>query len=593
MFSALVYLQYHSVKNRTLLRLRRLRQPKYLVGGIVGGIYFYFYFFRYLFVRQGSPASLTASSRPGDIVMYEAIGACLFLAAVLLAWLVPHERAALAFSEAEVAFLFPAPISRRGLIHFKLMRSQTAILFTTFFLMLVTNRFGGKFWIHAAGWWVILSTLNLHVLGSSFARTMLLDRGITNWQRRLIVLGVLILAASAVSVWAWRALPPPDFGGWDPSQPLADVFVKLQEYAHQVLIAGPVPYLLYPFRLVIRPYLAPNGIAFLSALAPALVILAAHYWWVIRSNVAFEEASIDASRKLAEKITAMRAGNYQASNKKIKRRKAPFVLRPTGARVVALLWKNLISAGQAFTLRTWITLATLGVLLCLIVSQNASTSGLVPALAMAVAVLLIWSLFIGPQLLRHDFRQDLPLTDVLKAYPLPGWQIVLGELLAPAIILTAVQWLLVLIGVGLASRTELPLLGGWRSLGIGFGIVVLAPMLNLVTLQIPNAAVLMFPAWFQAGKEGPHGIESTVQRIFFVFGQLIVFILALIPAALAAAAVLVLLKFALPMLIVPLAVVIPLASFAAALVIAGEAALGLLLLGKIFDRFDVSSELSK
>ena len=45
------YLQYHSIKNRTVMRIKRLKQPKYLVGGIVGGLYFYWYFFRTLFGR--------------------------------------------------------------------------------------------------------------------------------------------------------------------------------------------------------------------------------------------------------------------------------------------------------------------------------------------------------------------------------------------------------------------------------------------------------------------------------------------------------------------------------------------------------------
>ena len=35
-----------------------------------------------------------------------------------------------------------------------------------------------------------------------------------------------------------------------------------------------------------------------------------------------------------------------------------------------------------------------------------------------------------PQLLRQDLRSDLLNADLLKAYPLPGWQIVLGEVLA-------------------------------------------------------------------------------------------------------------------------------------------------------------------
>ena len=41
MNSALFYLQYHSIKNRTVMRIKRLKQPKYLLGAVVGGRYFY------------------------------------------------------------------------------------------------------------------------------------------------------------------------------------------------------------------------------------------------------------------------------------------------------------------------------------------------------------------------------------------------------------------------------------------------------------------------------------------------------------------------------------------------------------------------
>ena len=175
MLAALGYLQFHSAKNRVLVRFRRLKQPKYLVGGIDGARYNYFYFIRYLLGYTAPNRGLTFSATTATPAFYEGLGATIFFVAVILAWVLPHERAALTFSEAEVDFLFPAPISRRGLIHFKLFRSQAAILFTTLILMLVTNRFGGKFWIHAAGWWLILSNLNLHFLGSSFARTRLMD----------------------------------------------------------------------------------------------------------------------------------------------------------------------------------------------------------------------------------------------------------------------------------------------------------------------------------------------------------------------------------------------------------------------------------
>ena len=44
---ALFYSQFHSVKNRLVTRVKRLRKPKYLFGAIVGSLYFYFYLIRF------------------------------------------------------------------------------------------------------------------------------------------------------------------------------------------------------------------------------------------------------------------------------------------------------------------------------------------------------------------------------------------------------------------------------------------------------------------------------------------------------------------------------------------------------------------
>src|SRR5438876_1140578 len=283
MIAALLYLQYHSIKNRTVMRVKRLKQPKYLLGGIVGAAYFYFFFFRRLGRAPGQPQSWALWAGPADPVLYESLGALLLLALVLLAWLVPNKRAALAFTEAEVAFLFPAPISRRGLIHFKLLRSQTRILITTVLLTLLSNRFAGRAWIHAAGWWLVLSTLNLHLLGASFVRTMLLGRGITTWQRRVGILALVLAPTAVVLFWARRTLPVLDLPQLDGLEALNSYLEELKKYVQHVLASGPAPYLLYPFRLAVRPYLAPTAPAFLSALAPALILMLLHYWWVIRS----------------------------------------------------------------------------------------------------------------------------------------------------------------------------------------------------------------------------------------------------------------------------------------------------------------------
>ena len=77
----------------------------------------------------------------GDVWEFLAALALAILAA--LAWLVPHERAALVFTEAEITFLFPAPIRRRTLIQYKLVRSQLAVLFTGSFFLVFMRWSGG------------------------------------------------------------------------------------------------------------------------------------------------------------------------------------------------------------------------------------------------------------------------------------------------------------------------------------------------------------------------------------------------------------------------------------------------------------------
>jgi len=197
---------------------------------------------------------------------------------------------------------------------------------------------------------------------------------------------------------------------------------------------------------------------------------------------------------------------------------------------------------------------------------------------------------VGPQFFRNDLRQDLAAADVLKVLPLPGWQIVLGELLAPAAILTGIQWLLLALIFAFAGPAQAKLL---PAAAVSFGpqlaiiasIAVVLPALNAVSLFIPNAAALLFPAWFAAGKEGPGGFEVMGQRLIFAFGQFFAMLLALLPAGLAFAGV-----FFIAQLAVSPWLAAPLAAGVAALVLAAEAGLGVWWLGTRFEKFDLTHD---
>lgn len=583
MISALFYLQTRSFWNGLVTRVKRLRQPKYLAGAIVGLAWFLW--------TIGGPILMQsvgnrhrAGGRPlpeglpplgaGAHELMEGIAAAGLAVWVLMAWIIPGSRAALQFTEAEVSFLFPAPISRRGLIHYKLLRWQLGLILTSLIFTLVTGRFArdGTWLIHVAGWWLGLFTMNLHSLAASFTLTHLVDAGLSNWKRRTLIGLMAAVVIGLVGAWAWRNLPE---------------FTADEDWITRgkaVLQSPPGYWLLLPFRLVVRPWFANSAGEFLLAAGPVLLLLALHYLWVIRSEVSFEEASVDLARRRAEVIANARSGNWQAAQRPKKPQRAPFRLTAHGFPPVALLWKNLISAGAVLTGRSGILLLVWIVIMG-VAFGNTGKQGILGVLLALCGMGLIMLTVMGSQFFRYDLRQDLTAVEVLKQFPLPGWQVVLGELMAPAVMLTVIQWMLVtlmvVISSGLGETAPLPM--GVR-ISIALCIGILAPAYNLVALLVPNAATLLFPAWFQAGKEGPAGFEVMGQRLLFTFGTLFALVFALLPAALVFAATLFVLQFTLPVWVTA-----PFAALAAAAALAVEGAAGLWWLGRLFERFDVTN----
>ncbi len=590
MFSALLYLQVQSVRNRLWQRLRRLRNPRYFIGALIGGLYLASMFSRSFFAVSYGRSSVYGTDvfLPG---MWEAVAALALLIVFALIWIVPHARAALVFSEAEIAFLFPAPISRRTLIHFKLIRSQTAVLFTVFLLTLISRWSGGVSGalMRATGYWILFSTINLHIIGSSFARTLLLERGMSSWARRALALALLGGVFGAV-FWTGRDLPPPPTGS-------ELGFTSLAFYFGEIAQIPPLSWLLTPLRWIVRPYLASGNVhAFLDSLWPALLVLVLHYLWVVRSDVAFEEASLAASQRHAARAAAVREGRG-LHTRPHRRRRAPFRLSPTGLPAVALLWKNLLSAGQLFNARLALSLLGWAAIVGFSMQTGAGRTNWPHVVGTMALVLGAWSLVLGPQFVRQDFRQDLASADLLKMYPLTGWQMALGELLTPTLILTFFQWISIVLaaillahpsrgGHSLAGRHAATLLTLHFPLAISAAVLV-AP-LNLVSLLVPNAAALLLPAWFATASTtaGGRGIEVMGQRLIFVLGQFLVQVVAVVPPALAAFVFYVLVAS-------PFfneAVVLPVTAVVAALVLVAEAVGGLSLLGHWFERYDLSGE---
>src|SRR3954449_440568 len=195
------YLTWRSARNRIARQLRQLRSPRYLAALLLGVAYLWFFL---IGQRPTTPAAATA-----DPKVLELIGAMALFGAVAWGWIFGVERRVLAFSPAEVTFLFSGPVSRQGLIQFKLLRSQLLILFNALLwtLILSRDRFGASSWLKAISIWVLLTTLSFHRLGASFVRTSLAEHGRLGARHRLVSLVVLGLVLIALTWSVADALP--------------------------------------------------------------------------------------------------------------------------------------------------------------------------------------------------------------------------------------------------------------------------------------------------------------------------------------------------------------------------------------------------
>lgn len=587
MLRALIYLRATSFRNWAKSRLRRLRQPRYLGGAIVGFGYLYFVFRGIGRPPPGVDRELAAegvSLFVNGADLASTVGAMVLLLIAALMWLVPTRRAALGFSEAEIAFLFPAPVTRRALVHFRLLSGQLRSLVGAVVMMLLTNRWtmaGGNALTHAVGWWFVFSALNLHYTGASFTLTRLADRGLGTWRRRL---ALLLLAIAVLGVTLLRGPGRPALDG----VPEELILEHLAAWLTALVGTAPLSWLAWPVQSLLAPFLAGDLRTFLVTLGPALGVVTLHYLWVVQTAVSFEDASIEQAGQRAARVAAWRAGDRRVGRSSSRGRAAPFRLGPTGRPETAFLWKNLLSTWPWFTPRVLFAAAVVISAAAVWLSARPEWRPVLPIAGAFALVFGGYTLVVGPQFARQDLRTDLPNADILKTYPLAGWQVVLGELLAPTAILSGVLWLAVLVAA-LAFDAG-PAGTSWLTLPVrvsaAIAVAANVPALAALQLLVPNAATLLFPGWFQASRGRGGGVEVVGQRMIFFFAQLLAMLVALLPPVLFAG----FLIFVGQWLIGPVVAIIIGATATLALLL-GELCLGVWWLGGRFEKLDLASEL--
>jgi len=503
----LLYLTLRSTRNLIRVRLRRLREPRYLFASMLGVAYFVFIFWG-PDGRRGPQGMLRAIASGRSIVE---LGATILLfGTAALAWVWPSSRPALPFTRAEVQHLFTAPIPRRNLVRYRVLRSQIGALAGSAIMTLIVRPASA---IEAAtvflGLMLLLATVNLHLTGVSLSRA---SQGARRWAPRTIAAVAVVIVSATLGIH-WADLTTAASGG------------ALAAEVNRLFTSGAAGIVLWPFRAIARLLLAESPRTFLTALPTALVLLTLNYLWVLRTNVPFEEGSAE----LAEKLDELRRRGPRALRQLRPSVRTPFALAPHGRPEIAILWKNLISMGRILSWTVLVRVAPLMVFLAVVLSRGRSDTANV--LAGACVFVAGFALLLGPQMARNDLREDLAALAVLKTWPIRGAALVRGEILAPAIVLTTIIFLALIIATVLSAQAPFAETANrWSWL---LAALLVAPGIVLTQLLTQNALAVTFPSWVSIGNR-TGGVDAIGQRMLVMIAVLLALVGAVLPAAIVA-----------------------------------------------------------
>ncbi len=580
--SAVGFLWVASLRNRLRQQLRRLKQPKYLAGALVGVGYVYL-----MLVRRFDPRGPTTGGAPeGGTMLLQVFLASTTLLPVLSAWAVGPDRPSVTFSEGEIQNFLPAPVTRRALLNYKLLRGFAGgALGVVFAALFMFRAIGNTVPLFMLGGLIAFGVVYLHATAASFVRTRLAEYGWRGTALRFLGLAAVLAGLGAVVFLAWKKHPfPEEVTGWR----------DLRRWLTALLAEPSLVTLAWPVRVLVELPLSPDGMTFLRRLPGPLLLLAAHYAWVMAIRVPFEEPAVLRGEAHARELAArMDSAAGMERLGRIQVRGTPYGrLSPLGRPEVALFWKNMVGGWRLGGPHSILGIILFGALVQVVLSFVSPhyASIMRMTLAPTCGVFAVIICLIGPSMFRNDLRMDLRKLDLLRALPLRGREIVAAELLAPALMLAVIQVLLVASTVALGMGMPLKLKGSqWGVeawLAGGLTACLTLPAVSLGGLFVQNAAVVLFPAWLPPEGERVRGLDALGQRLLALVGTVLVLFVGLLPAGLAAALVGFGLHFALGLGVWSL----PFAGLTAAVVLVVEVGFGVLALGRAFDTLDISGE---
>jgi hypothetical protein len=484
------------------------------------------------------------------------VGPLMLFAYCVLTVLFASAEQGISFTPAEVQFLFSGPFSRRQVLAYKvagnaLLCCLYALFLTGFFFAYASRPLAAYPGLVLTLWFVqffsMAVSLSINTLG---ARAV-------NWPRRLLLLLLLGLAAWGVARVGGDAL----------ARGPTEVMGRLEQNPVVQALLTPMSWFVEAFT---AERLWPD---FVAAAGRCLAVDAALLLLVFLLDAQYLEAAAAASERAYARLQRVRSGGAVAAVVGTGRPRFSLPPLPRWGGVGPLAWRQLTTAARSlrpvviFLVIFAVMVGGSRLAVSAVDDSDLPSGGLfigATVLGMTVAMLT--------PLLTFDFRGDIDRIEVLKALPLPAWRVALGQLLAPTLILSAVQLLVTGLVQLLWGQVEVLLAA----------VAVFALPFNFLSFGLENLMFLWFPA--RPAPAAPGDFQMMGRQTLMMAAKLAALAAVLVPAAVVGVTAGALAAWLLDVDPVPPALA------AGCLVMAGLAAGVVPLLAQAFRRFDVARD---
>lgn len=271
MNKALLYLVFRSYRGRLKSRLSRMKNPRYLVGAIFGAAYIWIFFGRRL--------SSGAIQLPEQfVVMIAPVGGSILLALFSIQWLLVLRDGGLNLTENEMDLLFPAPLSKRALLHYHYLKAQFGLLIASMVMVLFMRPVLGMsgYWLGVALVWLLFNALLFQQTALDFLSLGL----VRSWAMRSVqlLLGLIFIMAAAAN----------GFG---------TLIYKDQAAPLWLIVAQ---WVTTPLQWIARGFVGGTLQSAITAVFTLLAIMSLYYLITIAQDVSFEDSSLLKSKNGTE-----------------------------------------------------------------------------------------------------------------------------------------------------------------------------------------------------------------------------------------------------------------------------------------------------